>query len=925
MSTIVQTGFKLPQAVISNGQTTGNEWRDPNNLLQVDNQVAASDSTPSAASDVVVGNYNFNIPQNAVVTGIEIMIRGYRGSQTSPVITLYPYALDNTSGVDLFYPYTPAFTGLTTTMADYTLGTSTYLFATSWTVDQINNFKLQLVANGEMYIDAALVNVYYYEVEEVTPPAPIGDNCETCNSQVQAQAFELALPMNAQDAFCYVKSFNYPNGTPIQMTDVGDCGGYIDITIDQSKPKGNGQNFEENCRIVDIVPQSNGTTLLDFGTIQNRALMFREPYAHDATLLSPHDANAELIITNNAPFYDRFLKKCHIDVLVSAPIEILDEGASVTEHVHSIDFQGSGVTVQVPNPLNPDDIRVVIPGNSTTPPTLDEVSDATSGNTQVTSLTWSHTTGGVDRGMVVEISTEELTTVTGVTYNGVPLTQEEVATDATGNIRSEIWSLVTPPVGTYDIVVSLSVAAYICAGAETFVGVDQAGFIGATQNATGNNNNPTLVLATTRDYSLVVDGLSTAMTPILYTPGAGQTENWHHTANTDTRQGGSSLEPAGTSPDNVTMDYSITQSTRWALTAVEILGVPVAFSPIETYDEGILVDANTVKFNFTGAGVDAVQTAPGEVEIQIPGGPGQAPIQFEDEGTPLGSAGTVDEFDVVGAGGTLSRTGNKVTLTIPGGSGGGGMFQQTWQIASGSTSSSFQWEVNGAATNDDGSVLYVVYGSGGNGRNLARYERDATTGMYIGTHNVSAPGRISNFCGLTVIGAYVYLTYKINTSAGGTERYDAADLLNTVSMAYSGGAPDFTQACKVSYTDDATTGDLYIHSNGGTWIQYTISGTTLTNAGTIASISNPDGAAFDGTDVIMVKSGTLYNTNPTTGATNNSTGFSMGGVFGPIPCGMAIGSTGAIYVVGYSVFFDSSTSATPPKYMHITMFPVTRP
>lgn len=922
MSTIVQTGFKRPQAVISNGATTGNQWRDPNNLLQVDNEVAASDSTPSAASDVVVGNFNFNIPQNAVITGIEFMIRGYRGSQTIPPITLSPYALDNTSGVDLFYPYSPAFTGLTTTMADYTLGTSTYLFATSWTVDQINNFKLQLVANGEMYIDAALVNVYYYEVEEVTPPAPIGDNCENCNSQVQAQAFELALPMNAQDTGCYVKSFNYPDGTPIQITDVGDCGGYIDITIDQSKPKGNGQNFEENARIVDIIPQSNGTTYLDFGTIQNRALMFREPYAHDATLLSPHDANAELIITNNAPFYDRFLKKCHIDVLVSVPIEILDEGASVTEHVHSIDFQGAGVTVQVPNPSNPDDIRVVIPGNSTTPPSLDDTSSTTSGDDAVTSLTWEHTTSGVDRGMLVQISTKQSTTISGVTYNGVPLTQEVTATDATGNIRSEIWSLVAPPVGTYDIVVTLSVAAEICAGAETFVGVDQAGFVGATQNATGNNNNPTLVLATTRDYSLVVDGLSTGLTPILYTPGAGQTENWHHTANTDTRQGGSSLEPAGTSPDNVTMDYSITQSTRWALTAVEVLGVPVAFSPIETYDEGILVDSNTVKFNFTGAGVDAIQTAPGEVEIQIPGGAGQAPIQFEDEGVNLGTAGTVDELDFVGAGVTATRVGDKVTVTIPGGVSGGSQFQQQFGLSSWNTTT-FNTDIQGVSSSEDGSVFYAVYTTNGNNlRRLSAWQIDSVTGMYKGISTApSIDQRVSSFCGITEIGAYVYVTYKINTNNVYTYRYDAVTLANPQLMTYSGGAPDNTVANKVSWTDGT---DLFIHSTGTTYIQYTISGTTLTNAGTITSTNNLESATWDGTDVIASTSSLLLNINATTGATNTSVSAPganpwFGGA--NMQHGVIIGAAGTIYqFTGTAMTGDGAT-----VWLMFVISPYTRP
>lgn len=49
------------------------------------------------------------------------------------------------------------------------------------------------------------------------------------------------------------------------------------------------------------------------------------------------------------------------------------------------------------------------------------------------------------------------------------------------------------------------------------------------------------------------------------------------------------------------------------------------------------------------------------------GGGSQAAIQFEDEGTPLGAAGTVDTVDFVGAGVTAARVGDVVTVTIAGG------------------------------------------------------------------------------------------------------------------------------------------------------------------------------------------------------------------------------------------------------------------
>lgn len=47
------------------------------------------------------------------------------------------------------------------------------------------------------------------------------------------------------------------------------------------------------------------------------------------------------------------------------------------------------------------------------------------------------------------------------------------------------------------------------------------------------------------------------------------------------------------------------------------------------------------------------------------GGGGQVPIQFRDEGSNLGTSGTVDVVDFTGDGVTASRTGNTVTVNVP--------------------------------------------------------------------------------------------------------------------------------------------------------------------------------------------------------------------------------------------------------------------
>lgn len=50
------------------------------------------------------------------------------------------------------------------------------------------------------------------------------------------------------------------------------------------------------------------------------------------------------------------------------------------------------------------------------------------------------------------------------------------------------------------------------------------------------------------------------------------------------------------------------------------------------------------------------------------GGGGQAQIQFKDEGSNLGTTGTVTSLDFVGANVTAARAGNAVTVTVAGGS-----------------------------------------------------------------------------------------------------------------------------------------------------------------------------------------------------------------------------------------------------------------
>lgn len=316
MPTIVQTQFKLPGYVVSNGEITGNPWLYPDNILFVDQYLALSDVNQGSSSDMIIGGFNPDLDTDAVVVGIEMKLIAKQGSVTVPATTLTVYAVDNTSGQDVFFPYTTP-VDLTLDLDTYILGTPTYLFdQISLSVDQINNLKLQMVANGDISVDSFLLNVYYYLPDSTTPPV-ISPGCPTCNSPIQVPEMFLQLPFQIGDTEFYLTpgSMQYADGTPVQPGDVGDCGGEIDFVFDQGQLKGIGDNnFEENV-VLDLSSGfwevlTSGVVKVSIGSVNNRGIQPHTPYGHDANLMSDHNANTKVIISNNGRFYSRFRRVC---------------------------------------------------------------------------------------------------------------------------------------------------------------------------------------------------------------------------------------------------------------------------------------------------------------------------------------------------------------------------------------------------------------------------------------------------------------------------------------------------------------------------------------------------------------------------------------------------------------------------------------
>jgi hypothetical protein len=215
--------------------------------------------------------------------------------------------------------------------------------------------------------------------------------------------------------------------------------------------------------------------------------------------------------------------------------------------------------------------------------TLGEVSN--NGNASQSSLSWSHTTSGTNRVLVVGVSWAGSQTVSSVTYAGTTMTSIGSVSNGS-NARAQLFYLLEsalPTSGTSNTVqVTMSAAATeIVGGAVTFRGANQTTPVGSFASATGSSSTPS-VTVTSNTGETVIDTVevrsSTAMTA-----GASQTQRWQ--MQPSSFRGAGSTE-AGAS--TVTMSWT-SGSAAWAIGAV---GVKPA-ATCSSVSDATYVTANT--------------------------------------------------------------------------------------------------------------------------------------------------------------------------------------------------------------------------------------------------------------------------------------------------------------------------------------------
>lgn len=118
------------------------------------------------------------------------------------------------------------------------------------------------------------------------------------------------------------------------------------------------------------------------------------------------------------------------------------------------------------------------------------------GNASTTSISWNHTCTGSNLILVVYAYAENNATITGITYNSVPMTQAAMA-GPTSSRRVYAFYLINPATGTHSVAVTASGTCALNGWSASYTGAKQTGQPDATNSASHSSSTSESISVTT--------------------------------------------------------------------------------------------------------------------------------------------------------------------------------------------------------------------------------------------------------------------------------------------------------------------------------------------------------------------------------------------------------------------------------------------
>lgn len=191
---------------------------------------------------------------------------------------------------------------------------------------------------------------------------------------------------------------------------------------------------------------------------------------------------------------------------------------------------------------------------------------SSSNNNSASSLTYSHTTGGSNRSLVVSVGLASKTITATVTYAGTSMTDLGHTDHSTTNNRVYLFGLANPATGANNVVVTLTGGSTeIYTGAISATAADQGAGAAAFGTYAGaeasTQTHPTLAV-TSATSALVVDGCQYGNDRT----ACDQTERWHLNPNTSWSASGATAAGAA----SVTMGWTLGAATTSVLVGISV-------------------------------------------------------------------------------------------------------------------------------------------------------------------------------------------------------------------------------------------------------------------------------------------------------------------------------------------------------------------